>query len=297
MMPDSLVRRHVTEALARHASAAAAIRAVAAELGPREGRPWLTMADALARGDVAAGTAAAARDPACWMPLFSTPAGDPRLLGRMVAAAGTPRGGPEPAWVMLLASLGMVGLPLAVLFGMSFLVVPMFEEIYSDWGSTPPSITRWAIAIAHFMQTIWKPLVLMGLLVAAGWALTRRWIRRGSNVAAAFTRHLARLVEAGVPQDESLELAARAVRVSPVSPVRPRRPLTHAAVAALAYDPPVAGGLLDAVAECHALRAVGGTGAAGNLFGTVAYVGVALIVAFYILALFMPLIRIINDLS
>ena len=49
---------------------------------------------------------------------------------------------------------------------MSFLVVPMFEEIYSDWGSTPPSITRWAIAIAHFMQTIWKPLVLMGLLVA-----------------------------------------------------------------------------------------------------------------------------------
>jgi hypothetical protein len=297
MMPDSLVRRHVTEAIARHASAAALIRAVAAELGPRAGRPWLAMADALARGDVAAGTAAAARDPACWVPLFSTPAGDPRLWGRIVAAAGKPRGSPEPAWVMLLAALGMVGLPLAVLFGFSFLVVPMFEEIYDDFGSELPSSTQWALAIAHFMQTIWKPLVLTGLLVAVGWALARWWIRRGANVAAAFTRHLARLVEGGVPQDESLELATRAVQVSPVSPARPRRPLTHAAVAALAYDPPVAGGLLDAVAECHALRAVGGTGTAGNVFGTVAYVGVAVIVAFYIVALFMPLIRVIQFVS
>jgi hypothetical protein len=297
MMPDSLVRRHVTEAIARHASAAPVIRAVAAELGPRAGRPWLAMADALARGDVAAGTAAAARDPACWMPLVSTPAGDPRLLGRIVAAAGALHGSPEPAWVMLLASLGMVGLPLAVLFGFSFLVVPMFEEIYDDFGSALPSSTQWALAIAHFMQTIWKPLVLAVLLVAASWALARWWVRRGSNVAAAFTRHLARLVEAGVPQDESLELAARAVQVSPVSPDRPRRPLTHAAVAALAYDPPVAGGLLDAVAECHALRAVGGTGAAGNLFGTVAYVGIALIVVLYVFALFVPLIKLINDLS
>jgi hypothetical protein len=297
MMPDSLVRRHVPEALARHASAAPVIRAVAAELGPRAGRPWLAMADALARGDVAAGTAAAARDPASWMPLFSTPAGDPRLLGRIVAAAGSPRGSPEPAWVMLLASLGMVGLPLAVLFGMSFLAVPLFDKSFEDFGMELPLITQWAMASARFMQTIWKPLVLTGLLVAASWALTRWWVRRGSNVAAAFTRHLARLVEAGVPQDESLELAARAVQVSPVSPARPRRPLSHAAVAALAYDPPVAGGLLDAVAECHAMRAVGGTAAAGNLFGTVAYVAVAAIVAFYIIALFMPLIRLINDLS
>ena len=297
MMPDALFGRHVTEALARHASAAPVIRAVAAELGPREGRPWLAMADAIARGDVAAGTAAAARDPACWIPLFSTPAGDPRLWGRIVAAAGGPAGQVESGWTMLAYPIALAILAIGLPSGLSVVMVPLFAGLFDNWDMELPAVTQWVFAIDAFMRSVWKPLVAAGLIVVSGWALARWRMRRGPVVAAAFTRHLARLVEAGVPRAEAVELAARAVRVPAVSPARPRRPLTHAAVAALAYDPPVAGGLLDAVADCHTLRAVDGTGAAWNLFRTLASWIVFGVVGFYVFALFRPLIHLFWNLS
>jgi hypothetical protein len=297
MMPDPLLRRHATEAVARHASAAPVIRAVAAELGPREGRPWLAMADALARGDLSAAAAAAARDPGCWMPLFSTPAGDPRLWGRIVAAAGGPAGQVESGWTMLAYPIALAILAIGLPYGLSVVMVPLFAGLFDNWDLELPLVTQWVLWIAGFMRSVWKPLVAAGLIVVSGWALARWWMRRGPVVAAAFTRHLARLVEAGVPRAEAVELAARAVRVPAVSPARPRRPLSHAAVAALAYDPPVAGGLLDAVADCHALRAVDGTGAAWNIFRTLAYWIVFVVVGFYVLALFRPLIHLFWNLS
>jgi len=298
MMPDALLRRHVSAAVARHGGIVPAIRAIAAELAPRERRPWVAMADALARGDVAAGlTAAAAADPACWMPLFSTPAGDPRLLGRIVAAAGGPPVATPRGWLPLVVPLTLVALAFGLLGALSFGLTPLLEEVFTELNMELPPLTQRMLGTAAFMRSISKPLLLGAGLVIAGWGLTRRWIRRGPAVAAAYTRHLARLVESGVPQDEAVELAAWAVGVPPVSPARPRRPLSHAAVAALAHEPAVAGGLLDAVAECHALRVAGTSFAAGSLWSTLAFGVVLLTVGLYLIGILLPLINLIRQFS
>jgi hypothetical protein len=297
LMPASLVRRQVGEAVARHAEAAPLIRAVAAELPPAERRPWDALAAALARGDLAAGTAAAAADPACWLPLFATPAGDPRLFGRIVAAAGKPARAGESGWPLVALAIGLVGLPMAVLFALSSVVVPVFQEIYGDFGIELPAVTEWLLAVSRFMRLIWPPFLLAGLLVAGTWAVGRWWIRRGPVVAEAFTRGLADLVAGGVPQDEAIELASGAAGVPPGNPARPRRPLTHAAVAALAYEPAVAGKLLEAVADGHAELAAGSTGTAAGFIGSLAYGLVLLIMLAYTFALFVPLVKLVHDLS
>lgn len=297
MMPDPLLRRHVSAAVARHGGIVPAIRAVAAELSPRDRRPWVAMADALARGDVAAGATAAAADPACWMPLFSTPAGDPRLLGRIVAAAAGPAVPTPRGWLPLVVPLTLVALAFGLLGALSFGLTPLLEEVCTELNMELPPLTQRMLGTAAFMRGIWKPLLLGAGLVIAGWGLTCWWIRRGSAVAAAYTRHLARLVESGVPQDEAVELAAWAVGVPPVSPARPRRPLSHAAVAALAHEPAVAGGLLDAVAECHALRIAGTSFAAGSLWRTLAFGVVLLTVGLYLIGILLPLINLIRQFS
>jgi hypothetical protein len=296
-MPTSLVRRQVGEAVARHAEAAPLIRAVAAELPPAERRPWDALADALARGDLAAGTAAAAADPACWLPLFATPAGDPRLFGRIVAAAGKPARAGESGWPLVALAIGLVAPPMTVLFALSSVVVPMYEGFFEGFGTEPPLVTAWVLAVSRFMRMVWPPFLLAGLLVVGTWAVGRWWIRRGPVVAEAFTRGLADLVAGGVPQDEAIELASGVAGVPPGNPARPRRPLTHAAVAALAYEPAVAGKLLDAVADGHAELAAGSTGTAAGFIGSLAYGLVFLIMLAYMFALFAPQIAFVQDCS
>ena len=297
MTLDPVLQRHIAAAVARHRDIEPAVRAIAAELPPREARPWLAMAAALARGDAEAATAAAGVDPACWMPLVATPPGDPRLFGRLVAAAGRPAVAADRGWAVLAYPLVLMALVLALLTGIAVFILPMYEAIFDDLGMHLPAITTWVLASGTFLRSIWKPLLLAAAIVCGGWWLGAWWSRRGPAVAAAFTRLVAMLVEGGVSQTEALHLATRAVGVDPVNLARPRRPLTHVAITALAYDPAVATGLLEAVADCHEQRALRSRGLREVFLGPLALVVVGLIVGSVFLGLLMPLVRVIHSLN
>lgn len=292
----AVLARHVAAAIDRHQGIAPYVRLVAAALPPRERGSWQRMADALAAGDAAAGVAAARTTAACWVPLIATAAGDPRLEARILqAAVRAPRGGGR--WAALVPTLAAAGLALLVMLLLATTVLPLFETLFDDFGLQLPWLTRVTLAVGPAVRSLWQPavvaLVLGGIL---WWILAVQFPRRSAAVAD-FTRALARLVAGGVTDDDALVLAARVVAAPPVDPGSPTRPLTHAAVAALEAPSAAAAVLLDAVAECHDDRARGASSVGEWLVGPLAIGAVGLLVGATVLALFLPLVKLVSNLS
>jgi len=295
--PTTVIERQVATALERHRDSAGFVRLMAAELPPRERPPWVRMADALDRGDVAAGAAAATRSIGCWIPLFASHARDPRLAVRLLQTAARPATGPAGPWLLLVYLAAVTTLAFGLLFFLSLSVIPTFKILAADFGAELPSITRLVFALPPFMASIWQPLVAVAGVIAFPWWLATRWSARSAATATAFTRTLARLIAADVPTEEALALASHAVGARPVDPAAPRRPLGYAAAAATEFAPRTAAVLLDAIADCHDDRSRGRLSLGQWLIGPVLIAVVGVIVGLVALALFMPLIKLVSDLS
>lgn len=293
----TVIERQVAAALDRHRDSAGFIRLVAAELPPRERPPWVRMADALARGDITAGTAAATRSLGCWIPLFASQVRDPRLGVRLLQTAARPAAGTTGAWPLLWYLLAITVLALGLLVVLSLSVIPTVRNIMADFGADPPIITTWLLRLPAFLTSVWQPLLAAAGVIAFPWWLGTRWSARSAAKATAFTRTLARLIAADVPADEALTLSSHAVAARPVNPAAPCRPLTYAAAAATEFAPRTAAVLLDAIADCHDDRSRGRLSLGQWLIGPVLITVVGLIVGLVALALFMPLIKLVSDLS
>lgn len=289
---DSLAR-FVAAALARHRDCAPFVRLLAAELPPRERRSWLRLADALASGDVTAATKAAAANTACWIPLFASPAGDPRLPARMLQTATRGPDDPRPGWPTFVYPAVVTMVALAALAFLS----PMFRSLFEDFGMSLPLLTRWLLAIGAFSATVWKPALVVVGIALIGWWISGRRRRRHPAAAASFTRAVARLVAAGVQAEEAVAIAGHGVVASPPDIGRPRPPLGYAAAAALEFAPRPAALLLDAVADCHEDRARGVLGTDEWLAGPLTTLTLALVVGFVVVAFLAPLVRLIQNLS
>lgn len=291
-----VLARHVAAAIDRHRGIAPYVRLVAAALPSGERGSWQRMADALAAGDVAAGVAAARTAAACWVPLIATAAGDPRLEARILqAAVRAPRGGGR--WAALVPTLAVAGLALLVMLLLATTVLPLFETLFDDFGLQLPWLTRATLALGPAVRSLWQPggaaLVLGGIL----WWILAVQVPRRSAAVADFTHAVARLVAGGVADDDALLLAARVVAARPVDPASPTRPLTHAAVAALEAPPAAAAVLLDAVAACHDDRSRGGSSVGEWFTGPLAVGLIGLLVGGIVLALFLPLVKLVSNLS
>jgi hypothetical protein len=294
---QEIIGRQIAAAIARHRDQAAFVRLVAAELPPKEQPPWLAVADALATGDVARGTAAASASLGSWLPLIASPAGDPRLPARILDTAGQLPQAPEARWHLFAYPLALVVFALGLLGLLSATVLTVFEKLFEEFGMQLPLITRAALAIRPFMASVWGPLVLAaGLVIVARWLLAR-WSAGGSAITAAFTRSLARLVAADVPTDEAIVMAEQVVHARSLDLAAPRRPLTYAAAAALDFAPRPAAILLDAVAACHEDRRRGSISVGQWFVGPALIVTVGLLVGFVALALFWPLLNLVGVLS
>lgn len=286
----AVIERQVAAALDRHRDSAAFVRLVAAELPPREQPPWVRMADALDRGDVAAGTAAAARSIGCWIPLFASQARDPRLAVRLLQTAARPAAAPAGPWPLLWYLAAVTTLALGLLVMLSLTVIPTYRYLIADFGVEPPTVTKWVLKLPRFFASLWQPLLCTAGVIALPWWLATRGVARSSATATAFTRTLARLIAADVPADEALTLASHAAGVRPVDPAAPRRPLGYAAAAATEFAPRTAAVLLDAIADCHDDHARGRLSLAQWLIGPVLIAVVGLIVGLVAIALFLPLL-------
>jgi hypothetical protein len=287
----AVIGKHVASALERHRDAAGFIRLVATELPPRERPPWVRMADALDRGDVAAGTAAATRSIGCWIPLFASQARDPRLAVRLLQTAARPAVAPAGPWLLLVYLAAVTALAFGLLLGFSVIVVPAFSWMHSWWSpSRMPLLTRAAFALPGFMASIWQPLLAVVGIVGLFFSLwlTGQWSARSDASSNAFTRTLARLIAAEVPVDEALALASHAVAARAVDPAEPRRPLGYAAAAATDFAPRTAAVLLDAIADAHDDRSRSRRNSWEWLVGPVLIALVGLIVALLTFGLFQP---------
>lgn len=295
----------VAAAVLRHAGLGDTLRAIAAELPAGESRRWLRMAEAIDRGDAAAAVASARIDPALWLPLVSgsgpTAGQDAQLLPRLLRLAGKTPGNQWP-WLPLLYPVVVVAIAMGVLFALSTGIVPVFAEIFRDFGSSLPRLTRLVLGLATFMKSPWA-VVLAGLLVFAGWGgvAWARLFRRRQAAVAAFTRSLAWLVGDGFGQDAALACACQAVgpttETGPAATAQPAWPLTPAAAAALAQPHAAAAILLEAIADCHDDRGRRRSGFLVDAINTCAIVAVAVLVAMTAMALMLPLVKLVVDLS
>lgn len=296
---SDVLQRYAAEAVIRHRSLAGFARALGEDMPQRQGRPWELMARSLSAGDAKAAAQAAAADARCWLPLFARREKDPLLLPDLLDAAERPRSAVSFGWAAFAYPLIVIGTALLVMTLLSGLVVPMFSSMFEDFGLQLPMATRAVISLAQFMATVWGPVLVAAALIAVGrWLMITR-SPRGARAAETFTRSLALLAEAEIPSRDAIDLAAAAARVRPAIACVPARrgPMTAAAAEALTYEPRAAGVLLRAVADCHADRGRGGLSATQWLIGPVAIGVVGMFVGLVVIALFMPLISMVNALS
>lgn len=296
---SDVLQRYAADAAIRHRGVAGFARGLSEDLPTQQGRPWAVMARALSAGDAKAVARAAAADARCWLPLFARREDDQRLIPELLDAAERPRSAVSHGWAALAYPLIVIGLAILVMTLLSTLVVPMFSSMFEEFGLELPMATRAVISLAQFLATIWGPVLVAAVLIAVGrWLMITR-SPRGARAAETFTRSLALLAEAEMPHGDAIDLAAAAARVRPATARVPARrgPMTAAAAEALTYEPQAAGVLLRAIADCHGDRGRGGLSATQWLIGPVAIGVVGLCVGFVVIALFMPLISLVNALS
>lgn len=292
-----------------------ALRALGGELPQRRRAAWGELCETLAAGDAARAARALDRDPDTWIPLLSA-AAPGATTGDGVAEGVFLRRAVDVAvrddddvrwWLPAVYPLFVLLLALGIVCFLATVVVPEFEKIFEDFGSRLPWLTAAVVAFASFLRTgWWVPLagILLALVMrstAARWwpawlHLPGSWFVRSGR----FARHTASLLAAGVPREAAVAVAMRAVDpgAAAVGGDPPRwlsRTVRHALYADVAPQTRVR--LLERIAAGHDARLAAGRSWASWCLGPVAVFVTGLCVFVLVLALFLPLIKLLVDLS
>ena len=293
-----------------------ALRALGAELPPRRRAAWDELCETLAAGDASRASRALEHDPDIWIPLLTAAApgattgdgaSEAAFLARAVDVVVT-EDTKSRWWLPLVYPFFVTLLAVAVTSFLALLVVPEFEKILSDFGMRLPLITEALIGFSHFLREGWGVLLAAAAVATALWLTAGRWwpswLRLpGSRFAQSgrFARFAADLLAAGVPQPVALAVASRAVDPQDAMAAADQQPRWLSATVRHALDGnmPAAARvrLLDRIATCHALRLAASRSWISWCLGPVAVFITGLLVFLMVLALFMPLIKLVTDLS
>lgn len=223
---------------------------------------------------------------------------------------------------------------LFIISAFMIVAVPQFKEIFSDFGVELPVITYLMIQFADVLVFIWKPtllvfLILLGLIwfrsLLPFAALRARLFQAIPGIGTArkmaacseFCSRLATLVECRLPLDEALMIVSETVRdpfMSKSSLQLARRAESGESGTELAeYNPGLPNALTNAFrwanepeSFAEGLRSLAivfrsqariSTGQLVMITEPVAFVGVAVTVGFVVISMFMPLIKLLNELS
>ncbi len=293
-----------------------ALRALGAELSPRRRAAWDELCETLVAGDTSRASRALEHDPDTWIPLLTAAApgattgdgaSEAAFLARAVDVVVTEET-KSRWWLPLVYPFFVTLLAVAVTSFLALLVVPEFEKILSDFGMRLPLITEALIGFSHFLREGWGALLAAAAVATALWLTAGRWwpswLRLpGGRFAQSgrFARFAADLLTAEVPQPVALAVAARAVdsqdRMTAAG--QPPRWLSATVRHALDGNMPAATRirLLDRIATCHDLRLAASRSWLSWCLGPVAVFVTGLLVFLMVLALFMPLIKLLTDLS
>ena len=211
-------------------------------------------------------------------------------------------------WLPLVYPFFVTLLAVAVTSFLALLVVPEFEKILSDFGMRLPLITEALIGFSHFLREGWGVLLAAAAVATALWLTAGRWwpswLRLpGGRFAQSgrFARFAADLLAAEVPQPVALAVASRAVDPQDAMAAADQQPRWLSATVRHALDGNMSAAtrvrLLDRIATCHALRLAASRSWISWCLGPVAVFITGLLVFLMVLALFMPLIKLVTDLS
>lgn len=251
-----------------------------------------------------------------------------RLLGRYLTLSR------QRSETRRLVWLGLA-YPLVLLCGVSMLtvaalilIVPQFESLIRDFGIKVPLVTQLVFGMSRFMMTIWGPAILVALFVGATfilyWAVMRR---RGMKVSAVdffirsadwsrFCGLLGLLIEGRQPLPQALRLTAAsagtmrvktaglrmaddvAAGLTPWEAALPQRmPAAIRQAFRWAHRPEVFAEALAGLAELYSRRSRITASMVGVFVEPFVLFGVASTVGFIVLAIFLPLIQLLNDLA
>lgn len=283
----------------------------------RRRQELLSIAKLLREGDREAALTAAGNSPSAWSALLAAAAeGDHaaglfrRFLDREITATVVRRRRSLALTYPLVFSI----LCLAVVWAMSVIIMPTFSDIFRDFGLELPAVTLFALTVGCFLAG-GGAIFLLGLLLSAVvlWSIypwwapprLRRFIKKISGLRrvnrslsnAKLSAQLANLLEAGLPISASVMLADSDADISdaPTGRSLPAGAITYAAAGDFRTETRAR---LLRVFTVNSNEAVAGyepwtPGMAGPL--SVAALG--FLVAFTMIALFMPLVKLIEGLS
>ncbi|QDU56214.1 type II secretion system F family protein [Aeoliella mucimassa] len=236
-------------------------------------------------------------------------------------------------WLFLAYPIFLLLLAMALIVAMSFIVIPTFQAIFQEFGLSLPGPTLLVITVAESIRNGWLLLIVLvlAMLVVLGFFAARtlphslrewfsaRLLGRGTQltVTGQLARHVADLHEAGLPLAEAVRQAAGTIRHAAISQTAsllahqialgdymiPRavgNTLTHSLTHAVSSDmkPRSRIQLLRELSRSYADQTADRLyWTKGIVFGPLAILVVGATVGFTVLALFLPLVRLIEGLS
>jgi type II secretory pathway component PulF len=312
-----------------------ALRAFADELPAGNQREQLLgVCRILESGDARIAAAALTELPEYWIPLLSAAASssDPARVLHEFLAESRRSDELRRQWRVTLAyPTAILILAAAVLVALSFLIVPMFKEMFEDFGLALPNITAVLVKFSGMVTVNW-PFMLIALAIVTLAALNARrvlpasWREGGANLfgsvfgrstaIARFARFTADLLEAGLPVPDALRIAGFTSRRPPLrragwqlaneieagrggSRQAFEHPLTATVLYALQADisPATRVRLLKELSSAYADRAARWWSWTRGVLEPLAILLIGGVVLTVVLALFLPLIDLINNLS
>jgi len=333
---QAALQAHMSRVIERGREIVPALRAYAEEITSRHRqRQLMTVVRVLERGDAAEAAAGLRALPSYWIPLLSaaTSSRDPgRVLREFLKESQRAEELRRQWWQTFAYPLLVFGLAAAVLVALSFFVVPLFREMFESFGLKLPGLTQLVFAVSAWITSgrILLDAALLAGLVALVWAAgrlmplpVREWLsdRLGtllgrSTAVARFSQFTADLVEAELDIPNALRIAGFATESPRVRRAAWRlardlaagralarhayRPfLTATVLHALRTDMPTASRvrLLSEIGACHAERARRRLSWTHGIIEPIAICVIGIVVGGTVIALFLPLISLIQGLS
>jgi type IV pilus assembly protein PilC len=331
-----VLQSHMATILERGRTILPALRAYADEMPSGWQRRQLSsVCNVLERGDTAQATAALAELPECWIPLLSAATSSPdpgHVLEEFLAESRRADELRQKWWLTLAYPLVLVALATVVMTALSIFVIPEFRTIFREFNLNLPTFTRiilnldtflsrWGVVLIVILAALLALLTLNAnrLLPESTMMWLRTWLRPplGRRTAVArFTRFLADLLEAGVSTPDALRISGFTVNQPHVqraawqlasdmestggfSQNAYQRPLTATVTYALAAEtaPSTRVRLLREISNCHEERVRMALSWTTGMIEPLAIVVVGLAVGFTVVALFLPLVKLVEGLS
>lgn len=286
------------------------LTAYAKELRGKRKQQLRSLIDALRHDDERRALAAAASEPDAWAPLLASAVpgseADESVFARFVRRDQRTQQQKQyrslafayPAFVCLLLLL--------VMWPIATLIVPTFRDIYQDFGLELPASTLLLLAIGSFFShgggVLLSVLALVGVAVVVTWP---RWgpawlstlaarlnieLRQGVASAGQLARDSADLLEAQLPIQEAMRYAGSSMNDRSI------RPATAYAVRSdLPAESRVS--LLRDLSACYTENSVKRASWVTGTVGPAATILIGIVIGFTVIALFAPLIQLVQALT